>query len=1030
MNAHFASFAARLTVLLLTSLALGSFRLSAKPAVEARRGQITLPTYPWSGVKHPYFRGTDQLNIYPYPMLDFIGHDPTNRAYRTVVIENEFLRVTILPELGGKIYEVIDKTTAQPMFYVNRVIKPGLLAQCGAWTSGGVEWNTGPQGHTVGCMQPMLVDILPPQPDGSRTVAIGERERIYGTQWTVQLTLRPGRSFIEERIRIYNSTPMVRPYYFWNNTAVPNTPGFRFIYPMTLGTDHGGTEFFHWPIHEGRDLTRGSNYLDAASIFAVGCDQDFFGSYNDDLDRGVVSCANHFDLPGKKAWTWGWGGYGVMHQRDLTDREEYYNEIQTGPLLTQGEVGRLEPCEAVSWQEWWYPIHGLGGFTFANRDLAALAALEGHQLRLKMLGTARWKEVEVIVRKPDETNVLASAKTALTPQQPSSLLLNVQGAAIPFQIEIKHRNREVLARFRYPLDLPVRQPPVKRAPSHSAAELAAAGWQDYLFARYAEAEDKFRKALEKDGSCLEALAGLSQLKLDPDPEQAARQARKALALNPDYPQALYLLAVAEYRLGHESEALEQAWKAALHPATAVPARALIGKLYLRRNDFQRAKEALSAPGPWNSDPTCRNRLSLALHLLEDYSAALAAAKENLQVDPLDAFARFISDQASHQGGRWRRADKPLLPLSRLLNDRPQLALELALDCVELGKVSMAYIFVPRSLFYYRELSESGLDRLALYLGGHIKGQDGRVLNSRIQPDAGLLNLAQACPPDGVFPHRLEFEPVLRWALEANPQDGHAALYLGHLLFHLGRHAEGRRMWKRAAELGAAPALAYRALGMASLTLEDDPKAAAQYLNLAHQADSADPIAARDLAKVLSQLARQTSSGEDKQKLNGKAIQILQAAFPAGQGRADYVSLLARLQNAMGQFAETARLLDSVRVIIWEGSREVHDLFEEAHLALGRAHLEAGRAAEALAEFNRALEYPANLATGRLETVREAHIHYLRGNALAALSQMPAAKEAWRKAADESASNDPKKEEARRKAKEALLNEGSKAPDPH
>jgi tetratricopeptide (TPR) repeat protein len=132
-----------------------------------------------------------------------------------------------------------------------------------------------------------------------------------------------------------------------------------------------------------------------------------------------------------------------------------------------------------------------------------------------------------------------------------------------------------------------------------------------------------------------------------------------------------------------------------------------------------------------------------------------------------------------------------------------------------------------------------------------------------------------------------------------------------------------------------------------------------------------------------------------------------------------VSLLGRAQNRLGEYAETARMLDQVRVTVWEGSREVHDLFEDAHLGLGEAHLVAGRPGEALTEFNRALEYPENLATGKLENTRETHIHYLRGNALAALGRKPEAIAAWKQAADEPESKDKKKEDARKKAREAL-----------
>src|SRR5512136_2893546 len=241
----FLGFLSRATALTWFLLAFGVCQAAGNKVVRAFRRELVLPTYPWAGVKHPYFRDTDKVNIYPYPMLDFLSREKTSRTYRTVVLENEYLRVIFLPELGGKIHEVIDKTTGQPMFYVNHVIKPGLIGQCGAWTSGGVEWNTGPQGHTVSCMLPVEVKALPPERDGARSVAIGETERIYGTKWTVVVTLRPGRSFIEERIRIYNPTEYVRPYYFWNCTAVPNTPGFRFIYPMTLGMDHSGDKFFN-----------------------------------------------------------------------------------------------------------------------------------------------------------------------------------------------------------------------------------------------------------------------------------------------------------------------------------------------------------------------------------------------------------------------------------------------------------------------------------------------------------------------------------------------------------------------------------------------------------------------------------------------------------------------------------------------------------------------------------------------------------------------------------------------------------------
>jgi len=227
------------------------------------------------------------------------------------------------------------------------------------------------------------------------------------------------------------------------------------------------------------------------------------------------------------------------------------------------------------------------------------------------------------------------------------------------------------------------------------------------------------------------------------------------------------------------------------------------------------------------------------------------------------------------------------------------------------------------------------------------------------------------------------------------------------------------MWKKAAQAGAEPAVAYRALGMAAKTLDGNLHGARDWLEKAGKSDPSDAIVARDLATVLFALADKAASETDKQALTVQARDCLKTAFGAGKGRSDFVALFARAQNRLGNYAETARMLDTVRVTVWEGSHEVHDLFEQAHLALGEANLKDGRPADALRGFNRALEYPANLATGKLENARQAHIQYPRGLALAALGRKDEARAAWKLAADEPESKVSNIEAARQKAKEAL-----------
>ena len=244
--------------------------------------EVVIPTYPLrASDPNPHFFELEGSPIYPYTMQDSLSTELVNRTYRALFLENRYLRVMCLPEIGGRIQSVYDKVRGEEMFYRNRVIKPGLIALRGAWVSGGIEWNRGPQGHTVTSFSP--VDVLPVENvDGSASLLIGNTEMNFRTGWEVRLTLHPDSAALDERIRLFNPTDGFHPYYFWNNTAFPNRPGTRFIYPMSLGSDHDGVNFFSWPEHEGRDLTWLRNYPAPTSVFAHNAVFDFFGGYDVD----------------------------------------------------------------------------------------------------------------------------------------------------------------------------------------------------------------------------------------------------------------------------------------------------------------------------------------------------------------------------------------------------------------------------------------------------------------------------------------------------------------------------------------------------------------------------------------------------------------------------------------------------------------------------------------------------------------------------------------------------------------------------
>ncbi|MEN6333978.1 MAG: DUF5107 domain-containing protein, partial [Phycisphaerales bacterium] len=483
--------------------------------------------------------------IYPYVMQDHISRDKVDRTYKALFMENEFLKVMCLPELGGRLHSVLDKTEGKEMFHFNGVIKPGMIAMRGARISGGVEWNHGPHGHTVTAISPVNA-IHGNNPDGSAYLEISNEEQIFCTRWTVRVTLRPGRAYLDEQICLSNPTDGMHPYYFWNCTAFPNGPGTRFIYPMTLGTDHNAREFFRWPIHQGRDLTWLKNYPRYTSIFAVNCSYDFFGAYDVERQRGIVQVADHHLLPGKKAWTWGEWAFGKTAESNLADESPHYIEVQSGPLPTQSDYGMLGPRQRITWQEWWYPVHGLGGgFEYATREVAVQTSRQKGRLDLRLLATCQFDQAACRFEREGRPAVRKILN--LSPKTPVGVTLDDAGSD-PVAVTITSKNGEILARFTTPLPIPLVSPPALREERDDAKmnveELYLKGRKLDRETNRLKAREYYEKALAADPGHVESLRALAVLDFESALyDKAAERLGKALARDGDDGLGHYFLGV-------------------------------------------------------------------------------------------------------------------------------------------------------------------------------------------------------------------------------------------------------------------------------------------------------------------------------------------------------------------------------------------------------------------------------------------------------------------------------------------------------
>jgi len=354
--------------------------------VQMREETLVIPTYQTGAPdKNPIFYSGRSYQgakgpVYPYPLFDKLTDVRKDKAYRAVYLENEYVRFCVLPELGGRIFIGLDKTNRYDFFYRQHVIKPALIGMVGAWISGGVEWNI-PHHHRASTFMPVDYKLVE-NPDGSKTVWLGEIELRHRMKWLVGLTLYPGKSYLEATVKLFNRTPLPHSMLYFSNVAVHANADYQVIFPPSteFGTQHGKKEFVHWPIgretyggldRRGVDLSWWKNHPTPVSIFAWNYEDDFFGGYDHGKQAGVVHVADHHTVPGKKFFEFSNSEEGRMWDKVLTDQDGPYLELMAGAYSdNQPDYSWVQPYEVKVVKQYWYPIRQLGGIKNANLQAA------------------------------------------------------------------------------------------------------------------------------------------------------------------------------------------------------------------------------------------------------------------------------------------------------------------------------------------------------------------------------------------------------------------------------------------------------------------------------------------------------------------------------------------------------------------------------------------------------------------------------------------------------------------------------------
>jgi tetratricopeptide (TPR) repeat protein len=977
---------------LLCGVVAAATPLSAADAVSVKRGTLTLPTYeeglPDVNPRFDLFARRPFL-IYPYTARTNLTDRRADRAWRTLELENEHLRLVVLPDLGGRIYSCVDKSTGAEMFYANPSIKYADVAYRGAWVALGVEFNF-PVSHNWATVSPVDFGTVR-HADGSASVWVGNVDRPYGMVWRVELTLRPGRALLEQTTTLYNRSDVRHRFYWWTTASVRAEGDSHILYPMELSASHHFADVDTWPVDaSGVDLSYPRNHLAGfVSRFVHGSREPFMGVYHPATESGVVHVADHHDMPGKKIWSWGWDDEARDWRRALSDDESAYLEVQAGLFRNQETYAFLEPQQTIRFRESFQPVRRIGGFSRANTEgVVHTGRGDGGVLRVGLNLTRAVRLGRLLVR--DGGRTVHEETLSLTPSGALDRTYAELVASGPYTVEVRDGAGQVLlthteglydfipkAEIKVGPQTPYAFPPPEKRSEGDWAEL---GRHEELNGKILEAHDVYAAALTAfpDSLELNRAAGRLAVHLKRYGEATGPLAR-AVARRSNDAEALYYLGLAQSSLG-ETQRARFAWdQAAALPAWRAASLLKLASLAAREGEraegLRLIKQALAA----SPDMVRAGGMEVALlrsrGRIEEAEARLGHWQA---LDPPNSFLR-------HEAVLLGAADELLW--AHLASD-PERVLELAVDYMALGLWDDAHTLLARRYPAAGVVAEPGTVLpqdypLVAYYRGYCTEMMGR---------SGRADFALASRQSTryVFPNRAESFVVLRSALEANPSDATAHFLLGSLHLSGGMSEEALAEWERARALDSRIPVLHRNIGFTHLYARG---AAEDALRVFEEGMTVDPTNVE-----LYQGADQCLT------LLGRVPDARIAAlrrYPDSALPSTLIYKLALALSDAGRFSEAEAFFPGRFFPREEFGTNVRQVYLEVKLREALALARQGRKAEAsaiAAGFGKPVPGFDFTKDGMAAFVGAPRFRYYCGELKALLGNDDAAREQWRRAA--------------------------------
>jgi len=966
-----------------------------KSEVKVWSEEVAIPTYEiGQPEKNPIFlekrvyQGSSGV-VYPYPVIEKIADEKHDKIYKAVFLENEYIKIMILPELGGRVQMAYDKIKERHFIYYNQVVKPALVGLTGPWISGGIEFNW-PQHHRPSTFLP-VDHTIEHNADGSVTVWVSENEKMFHQKGMAGFTLHPGKAYLEIKAKLYNPTPVPQTFLWWANPAVAVNDFYQSVFPPDVHAvfDHGKRDVSTFPIATGTyykiDYSAGvdiSNYKNIpvpTSYMAINSEFNFVGGYENDTQAGVLHIANHHVSPGKKQWTWGNGDFGKAWDRNLTDEDGPYIELMAGVFTdNQPDFTWLNAYEEKTFTQYFLPYRELGVVKNASQDLLLNMDKVGDKVILKVFATSLqksakvvlngfWEEIvdlcpetvyekefvvgkipgnelELIVYNSEGSELLAirtekkerleaeAAKAALSPEEtPTCEQLYLTGLHLE---QYRHATYNAIDYYKEAL---------KRDPSDVRNNNAMGLWL-LRRGKFAEAEQYFKTAIE------------TQLQRNPNPYDGEPRYNFGLAL--------------QYQ-GKNKEAYDafykSCWNAAMQDAGFFGC-AQISCLNDKLTDALYEVEK-SLIRNWHNHKA-RVLKTAILRKLGRNDEAFNWIEDSLKIDLFNFGCRFEKYLLS--------ADSNVLAeMTQLMRGEIHNYEIVALDYIAAGMYTEAI-----------QLLEEG-SKICLttpmtfyYMGWAIdlSGKDAKT----------VFEKAAAHAPEYCFPNRLEAILALECAQKLNPQDAKAPYYLGNLWYDKRQYPEAIDCWEKSVAIDDKFPTVLRNLSLAYFNKLNKEEKAIEYLEKAFFLDITDARILMELDQLYKRICRPHT----------ERLEFLEKHFELVEQRDDVYLEYVTLCNQTGKYDKAMALINTRIFHPWEGGEgKVPAQYQLTRIELAKVAIKEKEFKKAISLLEQCLEYPHNLGEGKLHGAQENDFHYWLGCAYEGLGENEKAKAFWELAKD-------------------------------